>query len=283
MKNRNSVDMLRFYGGDIRERTEKGTVCFGKAAQDPLWGDQYAYRTLNALLFEGYENEKERIFQEKQKLNPAFIERLEETLEIYTGVFSMMCMQREKNMSSVIVRRVDRQASLNAYRKGYTGSFVACTKGMYDEEFAQKNQVILLEVEISERIPAVDLQQFLSADEYSHYDEQEVLLPPFLPLQIEERQLSFLEKKRIRDMHKNSPVGKYLLRMEKFPDYRKEVPFTLSELREQLICNKEKAAACLYAMNEGKWEVDYRDYTKWKENLHIYLKLLFSELWYGEY
>lgn len=129
MEHRAPVDMLRFYGGDIRERTKDGKVVFGESSKDTLWGDNEAYRTLNALLFDGYENEKERIFKEKKKLNPAFIERLDETLAIYTGVFSMMCLQKEKNISTIKVKRVDRQASLNAYQKGFTGSFVACTKG----------------------------------------------------------------------------------------------------------------------------------------------------------
>lgn len=138
MEHRAPVDMLRFYGGDIRERTKDGKVVFGESSKDTLWGDNEAYRTLNALLFDGYENGKERIFKEKKKLNPAFIERLDETLAIYTGVFSMMCLQKEKNISTIKVKRVDRQASLNAYQKGFTGSFVACTKGAYDTEFAKK-------------------------------------------------------------------------------------------------------------------------------------------------
>ena len=96
MEHRAPVDMLRFYGGDIRERTKDGKVVFGESSRDTLWGDSEAYRTLNALLFDGYENEKERIFKEKKKLKPVFIERLDETLAIYTGVFSMMCLQKEK-------------------------------------------------------------------------------------------------------------------------------------------------------------------------------------------
>lgn len=246
-----------------------------------MWGDSEAYRTLNALLFDGYENEKERIFKEKKKLKPVFIERLDETLAIYTGVFSMMCLQKEKNISAVKVKRVDRQASLNAYQKGFTGSFVACTKGAYDTEFAEKNNVILLEVEIPKESPSVDFQQFLSGNEYSNYIEQEVLLPPFLPLEIEEKPLNLKEKK-IRDMHKKPPVGKYLLRTGNFPDYRNEITASKDELYERLMRDKEEAAACLQSMNEGNWEDEYQNYIKWKEDLHNYLKLVYSDLWYGE-
>ena len=64
------LDMLRFYGGDIRKRTEEGKLLIinssenSKDPKDLLWRDKDAYRTLDALLFDGYENEKERIFQE---------------------------------------------------------------------------------------------------------------------------------------------------------------------------------------------------------------------------
>lgn len=92
MADKRNIDMLRFYGGDIRKRTEDGKFLIMNSLKNPrdqkdlLWGDENAYRTLNALLFDGYENEKERIFQEKRQLNPVFIELLEETLAIYVGV-----------------------------------------------------------------------------------------------------------------------------------------------------------------------------------------------------
>lgn len=34
MEHRAPVDMLRFYGGDIRERTDDGKVAFGKSSKD---------------------------------------------------------------------------------------------------------------------------------------------------------------------------------------------------------------------------------------------------------
>ena len=42
MEHRAPVDMLRFYGGDIRERTDDGKVAFGKSSKDTLWGDNEA-------------------------------------------------------------------------------------------------------------------------------------------------------------------------------------------------------------------------------------------------
>ena len=83
MEKRKDIDMLRFYEGDIRIRTSENRLLFKDFSknsgnpQDKLWGDKEAYRTLNALLFDGYNNERERIQKEMHLLNPVFIELLE--------------------------------------------------------------------------------------------------------------------------------------------------------------------------------------------------------------
>lgn len=286
MKNKKNVDMLRFYGGDIRKRISEDQFLVMNNFQNPrnksdlLWGDTEAYRTLNALLFEGYENEKERIFNEHHRLNPVFIELIEETLKIYTGIFSVMCEEKEKQLLIERVKRVDRAASLSAYTKGYTGSIVSCSKKSFDDEFAKKNKVILLEVEASANCPYVDYQQVTIEQEYSHYDEQEVSFPPFLPLSIEGMDLTENEK-HIKDMNGNPPTGKYLLKMGAFPDYRKIITSSRENLLENLLTGKDKAAMCLSNMNSGLWDEDYQEYIEWKGDLHNYLKLLYSDMWFG--
>ena len=50
MQKRKNIDMLRFYGGDVRERTDDGVLI--DTCKDDLWSDKTAYRTLNALLFD---------------------------------------------------------------------------------------------------------------------------------------------------------------------------------------------------------------------------------------
>lgn len=286
MVTKKELDMLRFYGGDIRKRTEEGKLLIinssenSKDPKDLLWRDKDAYRTLNALLFDGYENEKERIFQEHHQLNPIFIELLEETLAIYTGIFAVMCQNKEKQSVISTVRRVDRKASLSAYTKGYTESFVSCSRGGFESDFSKKNQIILLEIETSENSLYVDYQQALGA-EYAKWDEQEVLFPPFLPLTMEEMELSKREKLSIHDMHGNSPCGKYLLKLREFPDYRKIITCSQEKLLEKMFSGKKEAATCLQKMNSGQWDEDFQEYINWKKNLHDYLKLLYSAMWCG--
>ena len=278
MQKRKNIDMRRFYGGDVRERTDDGVLI--DTCKDDLWSDKTAYRTLNALLFDGYENEKERIFKEGNKLNPVFVRRLKDTIKIYTGIFKLMCMEKQKKVSSFRARRVDRKNSLNAYEKGCTQSFVSCSKGGYGTQFANKNQVILLEVEVSGESPYIDFQQKLTEDEYIYYNEQEILFPPFLPLKIEELALTKGEKKMIKDMHNNPPVGKYLIQPGSFPDYREIIKSSKEELYQRILQGKEEASLCLERMNAGDWCSDYRIYENWKKDFQDYLKLLYSDLWY---
>ena len=209
MAKRTGTDLLRFYGGDIKVRTEKNgfQMLYNKeksnaTEDDCFWGDKDAYRTLNALLFDGYANEKERIFEEHKRLNPIYIKRIEDTLDIYKGIFGVMCQKKGESLSIPVVKRVDRENSLNAYKIGYKGSFVSCTKNDYDEEFGNKHNVILLEVEVSGNTPFADYQQFVKIQEYSNYDELEVLFPPFVSLDIEERNLTIADKKKM-NLRKN--------------------------------------------------------------------------------
>lgn len=250
MEKRKDIDMLRFYGGDIHQKNKEGEYVITnnlvnpKNKEDMLWGDRDAYRTLNALLFEGIENEKERIYKEKRKLNPVFIELIENTLEIYRGIFAVMCRKKGNQLSVSKIKRVDRKASLMAYLKGYTESFVSCTKGEYDDEFAAKNNIILLEIESLENIPYVDYQQVVTMQEYRNYDEKEVLFPPFLSLKVSEIELTTKDN-HIKDMYGKPPVGKYQLKMEEFPDYRNAITSSREELLNKILDEKDKAVLCL--------------------------------------
>ena len=83
-----------------------------------------------------------------------------------------MCRKKGNQLSVSKVKRVDRKASLMAYLKGHTESFVSCTNGEYDDEFASKNNIILLEIESLENTPYVDYQQVITMQEYCNYDEK---------------------------------------------------------------------------------------------------------------
>ena len=103
MAKRTETDLLRFYGGDIKVRTEKNgfQMLYSKerpnaTEDDWFWGDKDAYRTLNALLFDGYANEKERIFEEHKCLNPCILNELKTQL-IFTKEFFGRCVRKKES------------------------------------------------------------------------------------------------------------------------------------------------------------------------------------------
>lgn len=178
MEKRKDIDMLRFYGGDIHQKNKEGEYVITnnlvnpKNKEDMLWGDKDAYRTLNALLFEGIENEKERIYKEKRKLNPVFIELIENTLDIYRGIFAVMCRKKENQLSVSKVKRVDRKASLMAYLKTKTFPiFINYDKQdnisdttKYEDHFVAENRLIAIS-KSGRSMDSEDVQNFLNATE----------------------------------------------------------------------------------------------------------------------
>jgi len=50
----------------------------------------------------------------------------------------------------------------------------------------------------------------------------------------------------------------------------------------KILDEKDKAVLCLEHMNNNMWKEDYHEYVEWKNNLHSYLKLIYSDMWYGE-
>ena len=103
-----------------------------------------------------------------------------------------------------------------------------------------------------------------------------------MPLEIKQVSLNKKETKMLRDMNGNAPVGKYFLKLGKFPDYRQEIRASKEELKERVQKGSMLAASELQKMNNGQWEEDYSKYVGWKQDLHAYLKLVYSDMCYGE-
>lgn len=273
------IDALRLYGGDARERESDGRI--GGRSRDALYGDQDAYRTLNALLFEGRKNEQERIWEERHKLNPDFLKRIEKTIQIYIDIFKLMKEERSHFTNNMIGKRIDRASSVAYYEDGFTHSFFSSSKRGYDPEFSKKNGIVLIETEITSNIPFIDYEKILNWDEFKNWEEREILLPPFLSIVMKKMPLTAAETKGIKDINGKPPLGKYRLKAIDFPDYRKGISVSQKELWTQIMDGKETAALLLEKMNDGDNAQDYKEYILWKEKLQLYLKLQFSQVWYG--
>lgn len=270
------IDSLRFYEGDTRMRDTNGYLKAIKSS-DEFWGDQRAYRTLNALLFPGIYNEKERIKEEGNKLNPIVVENIEDSINIYCNIYTVMLKSASKN-EAVTTKRVERLESIKNLMSGETVSFTSTSKGIYDSQFADKNGIALLEFRIPKNFPYVDLGKVLE-DEYEHKGEKEVLLPPFTTISIKEGILLYSEK-RFKDINREAPKAKYIIDVleNDFTNFQNNVD---KEALKQIVLDKgncKMASDVILCMNRGEWKVDFRDYINWKTCLQQYLKLLFIEM-----
>ena len=273
------IDALRLYGGDIRERCSDGSI--GRESADPLYGDKEAYRTLNALLFKGIKNEQERICKESYILNLEFIRRIDETVQIYTDIFTIMKEKFDDFDSNMVGKRVERASSMAYYKNGFTQSFLSCSKGSYDEEFSKKSGIVLLEIEIAPNVPFVDYEKVLKKEEYKNLEEREILLPPFLNIEMTKIDIVASETRRIKDLYGKPPIGKYRIKTLGMADYRRSILESEEMLWQQIVAGKECAACLLENMNRKDENQDYTRYIEWKENLHKYLKIQLSKIWYG--
>lgn len=273
------IDALRFYGGDTRERCSNGYM--GREFKDAMYGDKNAYRTLNALLFEGIKNEQERIWTEGHILNTEFIRRIDETVRVYIDIFTLMKEKSADFDCGAVGRRIERASSIIYYENGFTQSFFFCSKNGFDSSFAQKSDIVLIEMELVGNVPFIDYEKILLRKEYKYWDEREILLPPFLNIEVAEIPLRVSETRGIKDLNKKPPLRKYRLKAIEFPDYRKSIVDSENIMWQQIIDGKEFVAHLLEMMNRKDKEQDYERYIGWKEKLHKYLKIQFSNIWYG--
>lgn len=275
-----ALDALRLYEGDIRIRDEAGNL-LSRQSSDDFYKNKDAYRTLNALLFAGICNEYSRIEREGKKLKAVFLEQIEETIRLYCRIFGLMCRNTGgEGRDGVIAKRVERESSLALLKEGRTVSFFSASNAGYQEDFAEKDGIILLEVHIPPEVPYLDFEKVLGS-EYQSIEEREILLPPFVSVAVREEALQPAEQRRIRDIRKKPPKGKYRMNAVKFPDFTEESDgyCRAGRMEKSILAERETAVNAINAMNQRKWDQDFSAYCLWKENLQTYLRYRFLELY----
>lgn len=259
-------DALRYYGGDTRIRDQSGRLTNVRQQSDALLGDEKIYRTLNALLYPGIENEKERILIEGHVLNPAAVLRFSETFEVIRRIYSAMNCSEWKHNDVVCCRRIERSSAERYLKRGFLPSFYSTSTGPYRREYADKAKIILLEFVLCPETPYVDFSRALGS-EYLKAREQEVLLPPFLPVELEERKMEGQEL-FIRDMHGNPPVKKYIVHVKKGQFHEMLNTREIKLPWEWLVDKKrlEMVAGALELMNQKEiWSgKEIENYIEWK-------------------
>ena len=238
---------LRYYVGD-------------KKAYSNVPEDEKAYNTLNVLFFDGLDSERARA-REGKKLNGIFLRRDSQTLSLCAALFSALNYGGMGKDDWETVYRVTRHVDVEQMRnKGMTVSFTSTSKVGFLKEYTDKDQLILLEIHIAPHAPRADMKELL--EDYVKPDEKEVLLPPWLPVELEEVPLN-AEEAAIRDRSGDPPKAKYIVTtgnaIRHFSDdsaITADLTDTAAGWRvfEALMSGEEPGAA------------DVKDYTDWKQD-----------------
>lgn len=274
----NEIDAIRVYIGDIRKRNSDGKISDMKI-KDDIYGNKNIYKTLNALFYHGIENEKNRIIEENGKLCDSIFNRMSEIVNLYCDIYTAMCKYIRGHKDTVYSKRIDRYDALNSFEYCHTISFTSTSKNDYNPEFSNKNGIILLEYEISPVTPHLDLFDVLQ-DEYLHESEHEILLPPFIPIEITTCRLN--EKDMfIRDMRGDIPKGKYKIKtLPKSKNFFNS--YDMKERYMEEVYDKDNlimASDEIDIMNkERRNSNNLKHYIKWKENFINYMKCLFMDI-----
>ena len=272
-------DALRLYGGDIRVREDNGQLG-DRRYRDSFWGDEKAYKTLNALLYPGIDNEFTRISKEKGRLNPIFLRHIHMSMEVYLDIFRLMCQGHRDSGEEIIVKRVERESSLEILKRGQTVSFFSTSRAGYSQSFAEKEGVILLEIHVTSDVPYVDFQEALG-EEYKRMEEREVLLPPFVDFSIQETAMDRASGKSVRDLDGRRPLGRYEIKAKGFSDsgWKPLGAGSPERMRHDLLAGSHMAGEAVEAMNRGEWQQDFSAYITLKKQLREYLRERFFHMW----
>lgn len=196
MKKLNDSELraVRYYEGDIPPSDRS----------DPLWGDEKAYCSLNALLFPGLSSEITRIAEGK-RLNTALLSAPDTLLMLYRALFS--ASKKGSQPAKTTGRRVERAGDFaECAVHGHTLAFTSTSLGGFLSAYGDKRGIVLLTYHIPAHTPCIIFSQML--DTYAKANEQELLLPPFLRFSAQERPLTDAEM-QITDLEQKPPQAAY--------------------------------------------------------------------------
>lgn len=173
MLTENEKNALRYYIGDV-------------SGNDPFYGDSKAYITLNSLFFPNIYTEKARTAEGKF-LNPTVIADIPRLMGCFESLFSAFSKSAiDKNVS---VYRVERMADfLLCCQNSATISLTSTSTAGFLNSYRDRRGIALLKFRLPVGINCIDIARTL--DNYSKPDEAEILLPPFMSINITEKTLS---------------------------------------------------------------------------------------------
>lgn len=261
------IDAIRYYQGDIRKRNKERQIVKDEM-EEGFFGTPSAYRTMNCLMFDGIINEENRISEGNGKIIPELLLEVEKIIEVFCDIYRAMCKYVSEfgNNEKMLTYRTDRKVSVEEMKKGYTVSFVSTSRNDMPEEFLQrKTGLVLLNFVFSQKIPHLDFRRILKED-YLFKEQDEVLLPPFLKIELERVELTEREKQYC-DINGQPPCAKYLVEVK---GIRSWYLGSMGQKRKALTLEcKQRSAEILKKMvnKEIVTEEEKKEYCLWKKEI----------------
>lgn len=277
------ISLLFYQGADL----EKEGFPFNRK---DFYQIKNGYEAINMLLFPGIENEDARLLVEKRSVNTVLLDEIDELLNVYCHLYSVMCKYTFSNRGKSMLHtyRFDRLQSLDVLREGKTPSFFSTsTEEKIDDYFKNKQGLLIFEVIASSDTLHLDLNYILGKKSaYSH--EKEILFPPFAKVSLREMELTD-EELTYKDKEGNPPIGKYCIYIDNNDEMQnsitdKETTDVLKELLLETIKNAEllqnaKEVWESYNRRERPDEAHIEKYICWKKKLQVYIALQFREIY----
>ena len=154
---------VRYYIGDVE----------GDA---PFWSNGKAYVVLNSLFFPGIETERARAAEGK-RLDP---EILADEARLIGLLRDLMSAFRPSGIAREVCRVERHRDFLQMETAGRTVSFTSTCQSGFLPQYGDRVGVVLMRFMLTAETPCIPMADVLP--HYAKADEDEILLPPFLPL-----------------------------------------------------------------------------------------------------
>lgn len=255
--------------------------------------DAYAYQIFNMMMFPGVENEITRILEYRNSVEPDDFMEAKQILDLSEKIYSAMYKCSKKMTQDEHVLRTDtRDSFAETEKKGETISYFSTTAGESYYKYVKANTV-LIDAVIEQGTVCIDYRKVLP-NHIKAYSEQEILVSPFTPVEIEDVEMDE-EEKEVVDDNGNPPERKVKMRIKKQPD---AIPLTEEEQKDkdkklaiynnkQYIYNAVEFLEYLKKMSKGKTKgqvlenIDVEKmqmYIEWKEAFQTVLKYRTREI-----
>lgn len=236
---------LKYYIGDV-------------SGSDGFWSEPKAYLVLNSLFYDGIGTEKSRTAEGKF-LNPAILDDVDRLLDFYDNMFS--AFGKCHTDRDIITYRVERYNDfLPIWDTNHTVSFTSTSADGFLDRYRDRKEITLIKFFIPESISCINVAEVL--DFYAKPDEAEILLPPFMYLDLIQTVPTEKEMK-ITDSEGKSPENACIAVCNRWNNV------DIKERMENLSPDGAKAGQRVYnALNNGKIPVaeDISIYTEWKRD-----------------